>query len=100
MAEFLEKYIRTRLVFGKATPLLKTVVSAVIVLSAMVLVTMRLNTWQAEERIQELRERAVVLEMENARLQQQVDDLGTVESIRTIAAQELERMIIAASELE
>ena len=89
MANILAKYKRTRLVFGKSSVLLKTVVSAAIALSTVVLVTIRVNTWQAEDQIRKLQERAAVLEMENAKLQQQVDNLGTVESIRTIAAQEL-----------
>jgi len=89
MANSLANYKRTRLVFGKSSVLLKTVVSAAIALSTVVLVTIRVNTWQAEDQIRKLQERAAVLEMENAKLQQQVDNLGTVESIRTIAAQEL-----------
>lgn len=89
MANILAKYINVRLVFGKSSVLLKTVVSAAIALSTVVLVTIRLNTWQAEDQIRKLRERAGILEMENAKLQQQVDELGTVESIRSIAAQEL-----------
>ena len=89
MTDFLAKYINLRLEFGKSGILLKTAVTAVLALSTLVLVTMRVNTWQAEDRIQELKERAAILEMENARLQQQVDELGTVESIREIAAREL-----------
>ena len=89
MADILAKYINVRLVFGKSSVLLKTVVSAAIALSTVVLVSIRLNTWQTEEQIQKLHERAAILEMENAKLQQQVDELGTVESIRAIAAKEL-----------
>jgi len=89
MADILEKYIHVRLEFGKSGILLKTVVSAVLALSTLVLVSIRVNTWQAEDQIRSLRERAGILEMENAKLQQQVDALGTVESVRAIAAQEL-----------
>ena len=89
MADMLEKYINVRLEFGKSGILLKTVVSAVLALSTLVLVSIRVNTWQAEDRIRSLQERAGILEMENAKLQQQVDALGTVESVRAIAAQEL-----------
>lgn len=89
MADFLAKYINLRLEFGKSGILLKTVVSAVLALSTLVLVSIRVNTWQAEDQIKMLQERAGILEMENARLQQKVDALGTVESVRTIAAEEL-----------
>jgi len=89
MADILEKYIHVRLEFGKSGILLKTVVSAVLALSTLVLVSIRVNTWQAEDQIRSLRERAGILDMENAKLQQQVDALGTVESVRAIAAQEL-----------
>ena len=89
MANIWAKFISIRLVFGKSSPLLKTVVAAAIALSTVVLVTLRLSTWEAEEQLQKLQQRAAILEMENAQLQQQVDELGTVESIRTIAAREL-----------
>ena len=89
MADFLAKYINLRLEFGKSGILLKTVVSAVLALSTLVLVSIRVNTWQAEDQIKMLQERAGILEMENASLQQKVDALGTVESVRTIAAEEL-----------
>ena len=89
MADILAKYINLRLVFGKSGILLKTVVSAVLALSTLVLVAIRVNSWQAEDRIRSLQERAGILEMENARLQQQVEALGTVESVRAIAAREL-----------
>ena len=89
MAEFLEKYMNVRLEFGKSSILLKTAVTAAIALSTVVLITMRLNTWQAEEKIHELQQRAAILQMENEKLQQKLDQLDTVEGIRTIAAEEL-----------
>ena len=89
MAQNPAKYINIRLVFDKSSVLLKTAVSAAIALCTLVLVTIRVNTWQAEDQIRRLKEQAAVLETENARLQQQVDGLGTVESIRAIAAEKL-----------
>lgn len=89
MANMLAKYINLRLVFGKSGILLKTVVTTALALSTLVLLTLRVNTWRAEDRIQELKVRAAILEMENAKLQQQVDELGTVDSVREIAAREL-----------
>ena len=89
MADILEKYFHVRLEFGRSGILLRTVVAAVLALSTLVLLSIRVNVWQAEDQIRSLRERAGILEMENARLQQQVDELGTVESVRSIAAREL-----------
>lgn len=78
-----------QLEFGKASPLVKTVVSAAIALSAVALISLRLAQWDAEKTTEALLQRAAVLQQENARLQQMVDDLGTVSSIRRIAAEEL-----------
>ena len=75
--------------FGKASPLVKTVISASIALSAMALISLRVAQWDAEASAQELWERAADLQRENAQLQEMVDDLGTVSGIRRIAAQEL-----------
>ena len=80
---------RFRRVFGKASPLLKTVVSASIALSIAVLITLRLMQWEARADALELQRRAAQLEQENALLQEQIENLDTVESIRQIAMQEL-----------
>lgn len=80
---------KIQLEFGKASPLVKTVVSAAIALSTVALISLRLAQWDAEKTTGELLERAAVLQQENAQLQEMVDDLGSVSSIRRIAAEEL-----------
>lgn len=80
---------KIQLEFGKASPLVKTVISAAIALSTVALISLRLAQWDAENTTQQLLERAAQLQRENAQLQEMVDDLGTVSSIRRIAAQEL-----------
>ena len=80
---------RIRLVFGKASPLMKTVVSAAIALSTVALISLRLAQWDAQNTTQELLQKAAALEKENAQLQEQIDELGTVDSIRRVAAEEL-----------
>ena len=80
---------KIQLEFGKASPLVKTVISAAIALSTVALISLRLAQWDAENTTQQLLERADQLQRENAQLQEMVDDLGTVSSIRRIAAQEL-----------
>lgn len=90
MVNGMEKLKRTQLVFGKASPLLKASLAAVIALSTATLLTMRLTEWSKQDEYQRLQQQAAVLEQENAALQEQVDSLGTVESIRRIAAEELD----------
>lgn len=80
---------RIRLVFGKASPLMKTVVTAAIALSTVTLITLRLSQWDAQNTKQELLQRAAVLQQENAELREQIENLGTVESIQKIAREEL-----------
>ena len=82
-------FIGIRLMFGKAGPLLKTVVSAAIALSTVVLLTLSVAQLEAEATTRQLQDRAAQLLRENALLQQQIDALDTVESIRQIAQQEL-----------
>lgn len=89
MADSRKNSTSVRLVFGQASPLLKTAIAAVIALSTVTLITLRVTQWDAQDRAQQLRERAAALEQESVRLQEQIDDLGTVDSIRQIAAQEL-----------
>ena len=89
MEQGFAKLKRIQLAYGKASPLVKTVISAAIALSAAALISLRIAQWDAEQTTQELLSRASDLQRENAQLQQMVDELGTVSSIRRIAAQEL-----------
>lgn len=80
---------KVQLTFQKASPLVNTVIAAAIGLSAVALISLRLAQWEAEKTTRNLLNRAEDLRRENARLQEMVDDLGTVSSIRRIAAEEL-----------
>lgn len=80
---------KVQLTFQKASPLVNTVIAAAIGLSAVALISLRLAQWEAEKTTRNLLDRAEDLRRENARLQEMVDDLGTVSSIRRIAAEEL-----------
>ncbi len=81
---------RHQLQFRPATPLHKAVLAAAIVLSSVTLVSLRLNCWEAEDHLAELRQRAAQLEQRNEELRQDIDALGSPDSIRDIARQELE----------
>lgn len=85
----LAKMKNIQLEFGKASPLVKTVISAAIALSTVALIALRFAQWDAQNTTQQLLERAAQLQQENAQLQQMVDDLDTVSGIRRIAAEEL-----------
>ena len=78
-----------QLQFGKSSPLTRTVISAAIALSAVALISIRMVQWDAQNTTEELLERAGELQRENIRLQEMVDNLDTVSSIRQIAAEEL-----------
>lgn len=74
----------------RRTPTLhKVVVAAAIVLSSLTLISLRLGHWEAQEKLAELQHRAAVLEQENQELRDDIDRLGTSDSIRDIAREEL-----------
>lgn len=74
----------------RRTPTLhKVVVAAAIVLSSLTLISLRLGHWEAKEKLSELEHRAAVLEQENQELRDDIGRLGTTDSIRDIAQEEL-----------
>lgn len=79
-----------RLQYRPTHPLTKAVVTAAIVLSTVSLISLRLCQWEAQQKLALLSQQAVHLEQENADLSQRIDALGTVDSIRQIAAEELD----------
>ncbi len=78
---------KIRLVYRPAAPLLKCAVLVAILLSgvAMGVIVMRHKSVQANT--QSLREQAIALEGENNRLTQNIQQLGTPQSIRQLAAE-------------
>ena len=74
----------------RRTPALhKVVVAAAIVLSSVTLISLRLGHWEAEEQLAALQHQAAVLEQQNEELRQDIEALGTADSIREIAKEEL-----------
>ena len=74
---------------GKSSPLLKILVTALIVFSMAALLAL---TWVRSgiyAQIQDLRSDAAALEQENRDLQDKIDALGSVQSDRDIAREEL-----------
>ena len=80
---------RFQLQYRRTPTLHKVVVAAAIVLSSLTLISLRLGHWEAKEKLAELQHRAAVLEQENRELRDDIDRLGTSDSIRDIAAEEL-----------
>ena len=74
----------------RRTPTLhKVVVAAAIVLSSVTLISLRLVQWEAEEKLAELQQQAAILEQRNEELRQDIEGMGTTDSIREIAREEL-----------
>ena len=80
---------RFQLQYRRTPTLNKVVVAAAIVLSSLTLVTLRLAHWEAEETLAELRQQIAAQEQRNDDLRHDIDELGTTDSIRQIAREEL-----------
>ena len=73
---------KTQLQYRRTPTLHKVVVAAAIVLSSVTLFTLRLVQWESEEQAADLRSQVAAME-------QRIDELGTADSIREIAREEL-----------
>lgn len=78
-----------RLVYQRSRTLTKVVVLVALVLSMAALVTLAVARQDAEDQAAKLREQVLQLEQKNAQLEQYIDDLGSVQSVERIAAEEL-----------
>jgi cell division protein FtsL len=84
--QFLRKY---KLVRQRTSPLMKAAVTVAITFCTVALIALRLSMWERQTELALLRSQAAALAQENAELQSRVDALGTAESYRQIAAEEL-----------
>lgn len=89
MADFHRLLSRFQLQYRRTPTLHKVVVAAAIVLSSVTLISLRLVQWEAEDSAAELRRQIAALEQRNEELRQDIDELGTTDSIRKIAREEL-----------
>ena len=81
------KLIKLRL---RPSPRSTKVMLIIALLFAMIaLVTLRMKTIELEDRTEDLRQKAAALEQENTDLQENIDILGSVQSIIQIARDEL-----------
>lgn len=80
---------RIRLVYRRSSTLTKAVVLSAIVLSMAALIAVQLSNDAALGRIQDLANQAGQLEQENQQLEENIDGLGSADSVEQIAKDEL-----------
>ena len=78
---------RIRLVYRRSSTLLKIVVLAMILTGTLCLVVLRSALLQTENNLNELRHEAATLEQKNRELKRSISQLGTVESVKELAAE-------------
>lgn len=78
-----------RVVFKKSSPLVKTFLVIAILLSTVALVMLYANIEQSRNQYEAMRQHAGMLEENNANLNQQINDFGTLDSIIQIAMERL-----------
>lgn len=89
MAKKKSLFSRIRLVHRHSPLLLKCAVLVTIVLSTVALTTLRAGVCQYQEQTALARAEAAALERENRQLEENIQQLGTVDSVRRIAKEEL-----------
>ena len=80
---------RFQLQYRRTSTLNKVVIAAAIVLSSLTLLSLRLVRQENEQTLTDLRQQAAALDQRNDELREDIDALGTTDSIREIAQQEL-----------
>ena len=80
---------RIRLVYRRGSPLAKAVILSAIVLSMAALLTLTVAINQSRAQADALKNQAAELEQEQTKLQQNIDGLGTLDSVEEIAKDEL-----------
>ena len=80
---------RIRLVYRQSSMLSKAVVLSVIVVALAALLTLHLTIAAAQDRTAELADQAAALEQENKELQENINGLGSADSVGQIAQDEL-----------
>lgn len=82
-------FSRIRLVYRRSSTLLKCVVLTALILCTICLMALRGSILEAQAAAEVLRSQAAQLEEENAALTQHIAELGTVQSVKRIAREEL-----------
>lgn len=77
------------LVLNKSRKWTKAVIALAVVLSMATIGLIHTQAKAAEERVDDLKAQAALLEQENGKLSDQIDDLGSVAGVEEIAREEL-----------
>ncbi len=89
MAKGKSFFDRFRLVYRRSSPLLKCVVLATIVLCTAALIAIRVGILRYQDATDDLRAQAAELEREKKSLEVKIGQLGTVQSVKDIAREQL-----------
>jgi cell division protein FtsB len=89
MAKLKEYFNRIRFVYRRTSNITKVIVIVAIVLCMTTLIALRFSMAALENRTEDLRRRAGMLEEANSALEQKIDELGSVKSVVEIAEEEL-----------
>ena len=76
--------------FQKSGLLIKVVVICTILLFSIAMITMRLNQRNLEKQTAQLEKEAASLVEENEKLEDKIEDVGSVQSVQQIAQEELD----------
>ena len=90
MANRKNPFSHIRLVYRRSSPLLKCAVLAAVILSTAALLTIHFSINKSQQELEHLQNQAARLEQENQQLDQQTGEIGTVQSIKRIAQEELD----------
>lgn len=89
MKKRVNPFSNVRLVYRRGKALIKIALLAVIVLSTAALITIHTAIDRSEKKREALRNEAIALEQENQALQEDIDALGSRDSIIEIAGKQL-----------
>lgn len=76
---------RIRLVYRRASPVLKGIVLVTIILCTVALLTLRLAILNTDRALEKARQEAVAQERENRELRRFISEMGTVQSVKDLA---------------
>ena len=93
MAKIKNPFSRFRLVYRRSKPLNQVVVTVAIVLSMAALISLGVAKHAAKQRVAQLQQQTQTLEQENEQLQEDISQLGTLESIQKIAREVLDLVL-------
>ena len=80
---------KTRVVFRKTSPMVKVLILVTVLLSTIALVAIYASIEESNRRYEAMRQEAGKLEENNQDLSQQIEEMGTLESIIRIAMERL-----------